>query len=350
VNASELLPEERPFDSGGPSLGEIGETETLRRLITVVSENAPRGLELALGDDAALWQPTPGRQLAISQDAIVEGKDFRRHWTTPRRLGRKAVAIALSDLAGMGATPAWVLVTLCAPATTEVGDVLELQRGLSEAASAVGCAVIGGDLSDIDGPLVIDVCVGGLVEPGRALRRDSGREGDALLVTGTLGRAAAGLRVLLEGGSDSRQGPDHARWLAAQLEPQARLAEGRRLVDAGVDCGGDLSDGLLADAERLVEASGCAAELWLDAVPVDPGIREAFGGAWVEVALGGGEDFELLAAVRPEQVEGLVRLWPDALAPLHVVGRLVHGEGLRLLDRKDGSPVPLPPVRSRHFG
>jgi len=117
-----------------------------------------------------------------------------------------------------------------------------------------------------------------------------------------------------------------------------------------VDCAGDLSDGLLADAERLVEASGCAAELWLDAVPVDPGIREAFGGAWVEVTLGGGEDFELLAAVRPEHVEGLLRLWPDALAPLHVVGRLVHGDGLRLLDHEGGSPVPLPPVRSRHFG
>ena len=350
MNASARLPEERPFDSGGPSLGEIGEIETLRRLIAVVSNNAPRGLELALGDDAALWQPAPGRQLAISQDAIVEGKDFRRHWTTPRRLGRKAVAIALSDLAGMGATPAWCLATLCAPAATDVDDVLEIQRGLSEAAAAVGCAVLGGDLSDIDGPLVIDMCVGGFLEPGHALLRDRGREGDALLVTGTLGRAAAGLRVLRDGASDPRQGPHHARWVAAQLEPQARLAEGRALVEAGVDCGGDLSDGLLADAERLVEASGCAAELWLDAVPVDPGIREAFGDAWVELALGGGEDFELLAAVRPARVDGLVRAWPDSLAPLHVVGRLVHGGGVRLLDREGGSSVPLPPVRSRHFG
>jgi len=248
----------------------------------------------------------------------------------------------------MGATPAWCLATLCAPATTDVGDVLEIQRGLSETAAAAGCAVVGGDLSDIDGPLVIDVCVGGLLEPSRALRRDGGREGDALLVTGTLGRAAAGLRLLLEGGEPSL-GADPARWLAAQLEPHARLAEGRQLVEAGIDCGGDLSDGLIADLERLGEASGCAAELWLDAIPVDPGIRDVFGAAWVELALGGGEDFELLVAVRPEQVEALMHGWPDSLAPLHVVGRLLRGGGLRLLDREGGSALPLPPVRSRHF-
>ena len=163
MNASELLPEERQFDSGGPSLGEIGETETLRRLITVVSENAPQGLELALGDDAALWQPAPGRQLAISQDAIVEGKDFRKHWTTPTSGSQGGCDRTVGSGrdgrdAGLGAGD------VVRPATTELGDVLELQRGLSEAAAAAGCAVIGGDLSDIDGPLVIDVCG----RPGRA--------------------------------------------------------------------------------------------------------------------------------------------------------------------------------------
>jgi thiamine-monophosphate kinase len=117
-----------------------------------------------------------------------------------------------------------------------------------------------------------------------------------------------------------------------------------------VRCAGDLSDGLLVDARRTAAASGCAAELWRDTLPVGAALRHAFPGDWPALALGGGEDFELLAAVAPARVDALLREWPVDLAPLTVVGRLTAGSGVRMLDRRGGSELALPPIASRHFG
>src|SRR5665213_2273848 len=236
------------------------------------------------GDDAAVWRPPPGHDLAVSIDAVVEDVDFRRDWISPRQLGRKAFTVAASDLAGMGAQVVNCVATLCARGSEQFEDVIEIQRGLCEAAASCGCALIGGDVSAIDGPLVIDVCVTGSLPAGRALRRSAGREGDVLMVSGVLGRAAAGLRLLRE----SRAPADlvETRWIEAQLQPPSRLAEGRRLLDAGVLCGGDISDGLLLDAARTARACGCAAELWADSLPVDAPLRDRFGREWLELAGG----------------------------------------------------------------
>ena len=374
------------FDTGGPTLQEVGEAELLRRLTAVARRRGDGDrLVVASGDDAAVWRPPGGAGIVISQDAIVEGEDFLRSWIDPEAVGRRALAIALSDLAAMGARPALCLVTLCAPGTSRIDDLLAIQEGIGAAASEAGCRVAGGDVSAIAGPLVIDVVVVGTVDPGRALRRDRGRPGDLLVVTGCLGGAAAGLRLLLDGrrelvppagghrhaaegngqGPPGHGHPSHghahppaeddaaadaeARWLGRQLRPRARLAEGQALVRLGVNCAGDLSDGLIVDVGRITDASGCAAEIWLESVPTEPGIRTLLGAAWVDAALGGGEVFELVAAVAAERLDGLLARWPGGLAPLHVVGRLTPGSGLRLLDRREGQEVPLPPVASRHF-
>jgi thiamine-monophosphate kinase len=374
------------FDTGGPTLQEVGEAELLRRLTAVARRHGDGDrLVVASGDDAAVWRPPGGAGIVISQDAIVEGEDFLRSWIDPKAVGRRALAVALSDLAAMGARPALCLVTLCAPGTSRIDDLLAIQEGIGAAASEAGCRVAGGDVSAIAGPLVIDVVVVGTVDPGRALRRDRGRPGDLLVVTGCLGGAAAGLRLLLDGrrepvpapGGDRHAAEGHgqvpqgyghpphgrthspaevlaaadaeARWLGRQLRPRARLAEGQALVRLGVACAGDLSDGLIVDVGRITDASGCAAEIWLESVPAEPGIRTLLGAAWVDAALGGGEDFELVAAVAAKRLDGLLARWPGGLAPLHVVGRLTPGSGLRLLDRRDGQEVPLPPVASRHF-
>jgi thiamine-monophosphate kinase len=378
------------FDASGPTLHEVGEAELLRRLTAIARRRGddPR-LVVASGDDAAVWRPPGGAGIVLSQDAIVEGEDFLRDWIDPTAVGRRALAAALSDLAAMGARPALCLVTICAPGTSRADDLVAIQEGICAAASEAGCQVAGGDVSAIAGPLVIDVAVVGTVDPGRALRRDRGRPGDVLVVTGCLGGAAAGLRLLLAGrrghtppmgqghgveghgqhGADAPgrghghglQGHGHRsagldaaaeaeeRWLERQLRPRARLAEGQALVRLGVSCAGDLSDGLIVDVGRIIEASGCAAEIWLDTVPADPSIRTLLGEAWVDAALGGGEDFELVAAVAAERLDGLLARWPAGLEPLHAVGRLTSGSGLRLLDRRDGAEVPLPPIASRHF-
>jgi thiamine-monophosphate kinase len=225
--------------------------------------------------------------------------------------------------------------------------VLEIQRGLCEAAASVGCRVVGGDVSSIDGPLVIDVCVIGSLPAGRALRRSAGRPGDTLLVTGVLGRAAAGLRLLLSGAVPADG--DERCWTAAQREPSPRLEEGRRLLGGGIRCGGDISDGLLLDATRTARASGCSAEIWAASLPVDPALRARFGTEWLQLAAGGGEDFELLAAVPRADLPGLLRDWPPGLAPLTEVGVLRAGSGLRLLDRRDGDEIEVPPSSAAHF-
>lgn len=339
---------ERAFDSGGPTLAETGEEEVLRRLREVAAAGAGEALLVGPGDDAAVWSPPSGRELALTQDALVEDRDFRRGWLSPRALGRRALAVSLSDLAGMGAAPAWCLATLCAPGDTEVDDVLEIQRGLVAAAAGAGCAVAGGDVSDTPGPLVIDVSAGGTAAPGRWLRRDAGRPGDALLVTGSLGAAAAGL-LWLEGGVLDRGAAHAAAWVDALLAPRARVAEGLRLAEAGVRCAGDVSDGLVADAARTARASGCGAELWLDALPVAPGLQQRFAEQWPDLALGGGEDFELLCAAAPGLADRLLAAWPAALAPLRRVGRLTGGGGVVLLRHAGGAAMPLPRQRSRHW-
>ncbi|GAC1339348.1 MAG: thiamine-phosphate kinase [Candidatus Dormibacteria bacterium] len=339
----------RRFDEPGLRLDEVGEGALLDRLVRAAGRPVGRSGRAVTGsgDDAAWWRPEPDTDLVLSQDAVVEGEDFRRHWITPWQLGRRCLAGALSDLAACGALPSWCLVSVCAAETTKADDLLCLQAGLVEAAAEWGCALLGGDLSRIAGPLVIDVSVGGAVPAGSGLRRDSGRPGDLLVVTGELGCAAAGLRLLLA--AEDIDGPAARAWRAAQLTPVPRLAEGIALREQGVVCGGDLSDGLVVDAGRTAAASGCAAELWLDRLPVGTPLRERFPQEWPELALAGGEDFELLAVVAPARLDALRLAWPSSLAPLSVVGRLVPGNDVQLRSGENGAALPLPAIRSRHF-
>lgn len=351
-----LSSQHRRFDSGGPTLRETGEAELLRLLAAIATRASGPALLVGPGDDAAIWQPPAGVEVALTQDALVEERDFRRAWITPWALGRRAFTVAVSDLAAMAAEPAWCTATLCAPGSTQRDDVLEIQRGLVEAAADAGCAVAGGDLSDTPGGIVIDVALGGTAAPGRWLQRGSGRPGDALAVTGHLGAAAAGVAALrlaefsgLTGAPDDSLSEELLRWVAAYRVPVARIDEGRYLASAGVRCGGDVSDGLLVDAGRMAQASGCRAELWLDRLPVPEGLRDAFPAEWFGFAVAGGEDFELLVSAPPGLVSELGAGWPDGLAPLHVVGRLTAGSGVDLLDQEGGTPQAPPPVRSCHW-
>jgi thiamine-monophosphate kinase len=340
-------PAQRRFGAGGPTLADVGEVVLLDRLMAIAEEASGAPRDGVGGDDAAVWTPRASCDLAVSVDALVEDVDFRRGWITPRQLGRRAFAVAVSDLAGTGATPLHCLATLCARGSEQLDDVVDIQRGLCEVAAEVGCAVAGGDVSSIDGPMVIDVCVIGNLPRGRALRRSAGRPGDVLLVTGVLGRAAAGLRLLLD--NDAAATEVEEGWIDAQLQPALRVAEGRLLLDAGVRCGGDISDGLLLDAARTARACGCAAELWAETLPVDAHLTERFGPQWLELAIGGGEDFELLVAVPEADAARLVGDWPEGLAPLREVGRLRPGTGVRLLDRREGTEMTQPRTAAQHF-
>jgi thiamine-monophosphate kinase len=331
----------------GTTLADVGESALLDQLVAIAGAAGTPAGPFINADDAAVWSPPPGRDLAISIDALVEDVDFRRSWITPRQLGRRAFTTAASDLAGTAADALCCVATLCVRASELLEDVLEVQRGLCDAAAAVGCAVVGGDVSAIEGPAVIDVCVTGSVPAGGGLSRSSGAVGDAVLVTGVLGRAAAGLRLLMAGERGST--PAEQGWVDAQLEPAARLREGAALAARGVRCGGDISDGLVLDAGRTARASGCAVELWRDHLPVDAALSERFGNDWLELAVAAGEDFELLVTVPEAKLDDLLGAWPAQLARLTRVGSLVAGAGVHMLDRRGGATVPLPAGRAGHF-
>ncbi|HLY00946.1 MAG TPA: thiamine-phosphate kinase [Candidatus Cybelea sp.] len=242
---------------------------------------------LGIGDDAAVWQPSRSHRSVISTDMLVEGVHFTRELMTLEDAGWRATAANLSDLAAMGAKPVLATVALGVPANRAQAEILEIYRGIAACARQYGIAIAGGDLSRSEA-IAIAITVVGEVRPSNLKTRAGGRPGDVLAVTGPLGAARAGL-------SGEEAG------LAALRRPEPRIAEGRflaasRNVDAMIDC----SDGLSTDLSRLCAASGCGAVV--EAVPVAPAARDAAvrrGEDPENLALAGGEDFELIVAIRP---------------------------------------------------
>jgi thiamine-monophosphate kinase len=289
---------------------------------------ALRPLTKGIGDDAALWQPSRSHRSAISSDMLVEGVDFTRDAMTLEDAGRRAMAANLSDLAATGARPVLATVALGLPLAFEMAEVLELYGGLAACAAEAKLSIVGGDLSRSDA-LTIAITVVGEVRASDAKSRAGGRPGDVLAVTGALGAARAGLELT------------RAPWpigdaLAAQAlrafrRPQARVAEGRFLgASRNVDAMMDVSDGLSTDLDRLCIASDCAATL--ESVPVAEPARAlaaARGDDPEGFALVGGEDFELLVAVRPRAFAYLARRYAARFGcPLHRIGLLGPGSGI----------------------
>ncbi len=258
---------------------------------------------LGIGDDAATWPAASGAVQVGTTDMLVEGVHFRLDWTTPADLGWKALAVNLSDLAAMGAAPRRALVSVAVDPARR-GLIIEIYRGLKDLAERTGTLVVGGDTVRSPGPLVINVALVGEADPARLLRRDAARPGDLVAVTGRLGASAAGL-ALLSDGRDPRD-PAAAPLLVAHHRPSPRLAAGRLLAAHGVRCTIDISDGLASEALHLARASGVGIEIDVDRVPLEPAAVRLLGGRRSrELALAGGEDYELLCTVGRRLVDDL---------------------------------------------
>ena len=292
-------------------------------------------IELGPGDDAAAWRLKGGCLGLWSTDAMVEGIDFRRHYQTPYQVGWKAWVSAASDLAAMGAVPRGGLVAACVPAETPVPTLEAVQLGLVEAASADGAFIVGGDLSRTDGPFVITVTVLGEMSEGTPVLLGAGSAGDALVVTGRLGLAALALEALEQG-----SGEVPSSWQEQFLQPRSRTAAGVALRQGGASAMTDISDGLLLDLGRICGASGVGAEVWLDCLPLGIGVARSEKAE--HLALTGGEDFELLAAIPERLLAPLEAAWPEELPPLARIGVLTGRKGLRLLRRRGGEAIRLP--------
>jgi thiamine-monophosphate kinase len=303
-------------------------------LIAAIKERLPAPgprVRVASGDDAAVVEPRAAS--AITVDAVVDGVHFRLDRFGARAAGRKALAAGLSDLAAMGAAQGEAYVVVGAPSELGDEDLLAIADGLAEVAEREAVSIVGGDL--VSSPvLVISITAVGY-EPGsaRLVTRDGAQPRDVLAVTGDLGGAAAALE-LLEGTEPQRDLSPEVRdsLLAHQLNPLPRLREGRALAAAGARAMIDISDGLGADAGHIADSSESRLEIQLEEVPLTPGVVEVAGGreAALELAAGGGEDYELLVALPRDRVEDAARAVAEAGSKLTEIGYVTEGKGVAL--------------------
>jgi thiamine-monophosphate kinase len=258
----------------------------------------------------------PGHKLVVTTDVLVEGLDFTADLSEPEDWGWKAVAVNCSDLAAMGAEPRWLVIALTVPDPTPLPTLERVYAGVGEACRAYGAALVGGDVSA--GP-ALSLAVTALGEAERPVLRSGARPGDRLAVTGPLGAAAAGLALLRSQDPTAKELLDRFPGLAAaHRRPRPALAMGLALARAGATAMIDVSDGLAGDAVHLAESSGVGVEVHDAAVPLAPGVAETaalLGRDPLELALGGGEDFVLAAALpRTADLGGVLdcgRFTPD---------------------------------------
>jgi thiamine-monophosphate kinase len=320
-------------------LADLGEFELIERLAECVeraraSRESTWGATLSVGsgDDAAVT--TPRGATATSVDALVEGVHFRRGSASPASVGRKAIAVALSDLAAMGAEPGEAYVQLGVSADLDDDYLLELGAGLADAAAEHGVAVVGGDVTRSPALFLAITVVGHAGSAADFVLRSGAMSGEALAVTGDLGGAAAGLLLLdrpeLSASVDAAVAEALRR---RHAEPVPRLAAGSTLARAGATAMIDVSDGLGADAGHVASASRARLVVELGRVPVQPGVSEvaeAAGADAIELAIGGGDDYELLVAVPRDRLDAARDAVENAGTTLSEIGWVEEGEGVAL--------------------
>lgn len=293
-----------------------------------------------IGDDAAVFQTAAGKQSVITTDLLIEDIDFRRTTIPPYLLGHKALAVSLSDIAAMGARPRWSLISIGIPADVWQTDFVErLYSGWFELANRYDVHLIGGDTSRTAEKIVIDSIVLGECAANNAVKRSAAQPGDQIFVTGSLGAAAAGLRLVERGAhlaeqnlhDEDSQKLDHV--LLRQLRPEPRTGWGiilgeERLATSMID----ISDGLSSDLNHLCEASGVGALIDSSLLPIDRQVVELCGRRALDplqLALHGGEDFELLFTVSPNDVNRLPRR-VDGTQITRIGEIRIKGEGVRI--------------------
>jgi thiamine-monophosphate kinase len=310
----------------------MGEFELLAKLRERLPPNDPR-IRLGSGDDAAV--SVPGGTTATSVDAIIDGVHFRRAETTPRLIGRKALATALSDLAAMGADPGEAYVVLGAAPDFGEEEFFALLDGLLELAGETDVTLAGGDVTRAPVLTLAVTVVGHARRPDELIARGGAEPGDLLVLTGEIGGAAAG-RLLLDdpGLADGVAEATADRLRARQLDPRPRLRSGRALAEAGARALIDLSDGLAGDALHVAEQSGVALQIDTGALPLAKGVAEVAAAAGRdphELAVSGGEDYELLAALPPQRLaEASTRIGEAAETTLTPIGRVELGAGVEI--------------------
>jgi thiamine-monophosphate kinase len=344
-------------------LSELGEDAFLRELVQRFPPTT-ENVVLGIGDDAAILDPPEGERLLLATDSLVERVHFSRKWMPPRFLGRKAVAVNASDIAAMGGEPLAVLLSLAVPPDSDVEALWQLVEGVHERARELGMSLVGGNMASSPGGILVDVTVVGATVKKRALRRSGAKPGDGIYLSGKIGAALTGLRLLEQGAvlaaggglivpESLRSGPiAHAEaCIRAHIDPEPRVALGRelnrrRLATACID----VSDGLALDLHRLCRASGVGARIEEASLPLSPGLL-AWERAWkrdpLSSALGGGEDYELLFTSGSGEKLDRFRAGLDLFVTR--IGETTKEERVELVGG-DGTLRPLSASGWDHFG
>ncbi|HYP29773.1 MAG TPA: thiamine-phosphate kinase [Blastocatellia bacterium] len=332
------------------------------QIISKIRERARPGERVAvgIGDDAAVISCEGPSDLLACCDLMIEGVHFRLDWMPPDAIGRKALAVTLSDVAAMGGVPKFAMVSIALPRASSSELASEVMRGVIEVSEASGVSLVGGDTSGSPGALFIDTSVIGECATGRAVTRAGAKPGDRIFVTGSLGASMLGLGLLQSGHrldqfmkDDAGESADNMimRALLRHLSPAPRLKEGRLIGEAHIASAMiDISDGLSGDLSHILEESRCGAIIKADAVPVSECVKTlAAAGMKIEplnLALHGGEEYELLFTVSQEKSDRLIELSKDFDEPITMIGEIVEHPGL-YLDR-DGQLEVLTPSGYEH--
>ncbi|MDB5052194.1 MAG: thiamine-phosphate kinase [Bacilli bacterium] len=343
---------------------EMDEFALIRRLTQPHQSDALQkilGVVVGIGDDAAVVEVTPGAQMVVSCDTMVQDIHFNQKTMCMTDVGFKAMAAAVSDLAAMGAIPRYALISLTVPRDSDFGSLQELYDGLYECAGKYGVALIGGDTTSSKlGGWVVSVTVTGEIEAGKSLLRSSAKPGDAVFVTGALGSSAAGLDFLLSvlpledmlnATESSRQAIEH--FMEVHRRPLPQVRAGRTLLE----CGGchalnDISDGLASEAWEIAEASECGLLLYEEQIPLAPDLRwyaESRGKAVMDWVLYGGEDYQLVGTISQSQVDLVQKAFKRRQLSLHIIGEVRSDLAGVFLRNDKGLTEEVPKQGYNHF-
>ena len=319
----------------------MGEFDLIARYFTRPARRAVVGV----GDDCALWQPQSGMQLAVSSDMLVEGRHFLST-VSPQRLGHKALAVNLSDLAACGARPLAFTLALSLPRIDEAW-LQGFSKGLLALADQHQCELIGGDTTQ--GPLNICITVFGEVPPGDALMRNGAQPGDDIYVSGSLGDARLALEAFRGNIKLNADDFDTARLRMEQPVPRVSLGLALRgIANACID----ISDGLIGDLGHLLKASGVGAVLttdWVaDSEAISPALHSLTMSKRLDMALAGGDDYELLFTAAPDQAHAVQEAADDCDITVTCIGRITSGQGVQVMDQH-GVPMSRRFVSFDHF-
>jgi thiamine-monophosphate kinase len=316
-------------------IGEFGLISWIRGKTSLSDPNIAAGI----GDDAAVMTLPKKRVCLVTTDILIEGTHFKLDYTDPLRLGKKALSINLSDIAAMGGTPQYFLVSMGLPGHLPLSWIEEFFHGVQQVAEEYNLSLIGGDTS-LAPKLIINITLIGRGRAGEVIYRKGAQVGDQIMVTGTLGNAALGLRILKSNKGDSSIShagdEDLAELIEKHLSPTPRIVEGQliaknHLASAMID----ISDGLMADLGHILEESHAGAKIWISQLPLSEAYRRK-GAQYIsrdiDLALSGGEDYELLLTTPRKKGEKLLGLFRQSGLKITPIGEIVDPHyGLRLL-------------------